>query len=430
DSDRFLFIKGRKKDIIVTSAGLNIYPEDIELALNHIAGVREASVVEWKGTIHAVLLLEPDVDPRRIVQQANQELEPSQHIQGFTVWPYEDFPRTTTLKPKKRELLDYLRCAEVGEELPSPPVGRMTRLHRLIARVSPEGARAIRPDATLGLDLKLGSIDRLELVSLIEQELGVTLPDELVTAETTVERLESMIAEHPVQVRRLSFPRWSVSPTAEAVRDLAQRLLLFPLLRSLMRLSVEGMGNLNLVSGPVIFASNHQSYLDAPAIVMALPGAWRRTMAVAAWSEYFEASDKPWPTRIVRRLLYYIAVALVNIFPLPRERVFRESIKYAGELIDRGRSILIFPEGHRTTTGKMLPFREGIGLFVSVLRVPVIPVGILGLFAIYSPSKVLPTSGDVRVRFGEPLYFRDESYLEITRRIESAVKDLSKGNRS
>ncbi len=143
DPDAFLFIKGRKKDIIVTSAGLNIYPEDIEAVLNHIKGVKESSVLEWKGTVHAVLLLEPQADARQIIEQANRELDPSQHIQGFTVWPYEDFPRTTTLKAKKRDLLDFLRRTEAGEQLPSPPLGRMTRLRQLIARISPAGPAGI-----------------------------------------------------------------------------------------------------------------------------------------------------------------------------------------------------------------------------------------------------------------------------------------------
>ncbi len=428
DSEGFLFIKGRKKDVIVTSAGLNIYPEDIEGVLNHLPGVREASVIEWRGTVHAVLLLDRAADPRSVVEQANRELDPSQQIQGFTVWPFEDFPRTPTLKARKRDLLDFLRRQEAGKEFPPPPIGRMTRLHQLIARVSPVGPTAIRPEATLGLDLKLGSIDRLELVSLIEQELGIDLPDELVTAETTVAQLDRALAERPRRVKRLSFPVWSLNPLTATVRELAQQLLLFPLLGLLLHTTVDGIGNLKLVSGPVIFASNHQSYLDAPAILMSMPRVWRHRLAVAAWLEYFEASGKPWPERALRRFLYYLAIVLTNIFPLPQQRLFRESIKYTGRLVDHNWSILIFPEGQRTTTGEMLPFREGIGLLASLLQVPVIPVGLTGLYAIYGPSKILPTAGNVRVRFGKPLHFRDESYIEITKRIESAVKDLVEGS--
>lgn len=426
DSDGFLFVKGRKKDVIVTAAGLNIYPEDIEAVLNRIAGVRESSVVEWKGTVHAVILLESGAEARRIVEQANRKLDPSQQIQGYTVWPFEDFPRTTTLKVRKRDLLDFLRRAEAKEQLPPAPPGPTTRLYQIIGRISPQGPGALRPDATLGLDLKLGSIDRLELISLIEQELGVDLPEEFITPETTVAQVERMIEERPGPAHRLSFPRWAVSPLTTTFRDLAQRLLLLPLLRLLLRVSIEGLENLNMIDGPVIFAPNHQSYLDAPAIAMALPRSWRLKLAVAAWAEYFEAADVEWPILILRRIEYYVAVLLLNIFPLPQRRVFRDSIKYAGELVDRGWSILIFPEGQRTTTGQMLPFKEGIGLLVSALRVPVIPVGITGLYAIYGPSKVLPSAGDVWVTFGEPLYFRDESYIEITRRVKSAVRGLVK----
>jgi len=109
DSDGYLYIRGRKKEMIVTSSGVNVYPEDVERVLNQLPGVRDSAAVEWKGKVHAVLLLDPGVDPRLIVRQANLRLDPSQRIQGHTVWPYPDFPRTATMKVRKASVLDYLR---------------------------------------------------------------------------------------------------------------------------------------------------------------------------------------------------------------------------------------------------------------------------------------------------------------------------------
>ncbi len=158
---------------------------------------------------------------------------------------------------------------------------------------------------------------------------------------------------------------------------------------------------------------------------MALPDRWRDRTVAAAWAEYFEGAGLPPLPRAVRRLQYYLAAALIGILPLPQTRVFRPSLREAGELMDTGWNVLVFPEGARTRTGEMARFKEGVGIMASWLGVPVVPVRVDGLFPILPPGGVLPRPGPASVQFGRPLVFpRHTSYLEITRRVEDAVRGL------
>lgn len=111
DPDGHLYIKGRKKEVIVTSGGINVYPEDVEGVLARVAGVKDSGVVQWQEEVHAVLLLEEGVDPRQVVREANRHLDSSQKILGYTVWAEPDLPRTASLKVRRASLLEYLQQA-------------------------------------------------------------------------------------------------------------------------------------------------------------------------------------------------------------------------------------------------------------------------------------------------------------------------------
>ena len=105
------------------------------------------------------------------------------------------------------------------------------------------------------------------------------------------------------------------------------------------------------------------------------------------------------------RAKWTLGVALLNLFPLPREAGFRKSFAYAGEAVDRGYSVLVFPEGHHTTTGKLLPFRAGIGLLANNLRIPIIPMRIDGLFEIKRAGKKFAPPRKIHIRIGSSVKF-------------------------
>jgi long-chain acyl-CoA synthetase len=162
----------------------------------------------------------------------------------------------------------------------------------------------------------------------------------------------------------------------------------------------------------------------------ALPARLRHYLATAAGGEALEALRTPPPergifTRAYDRLQWTLGVALLNLFPLPREAAFLKSFGYAGECVDRGYSVLVFPEGHHTTDGKLRPFRAGVGLLATRLGIPVVPMRIDGLFELKRAGKKVALPGKIRVRIGIPVKFDTTADPQsIARELQSRVANL------
>jgi long-chain acyl-CoA synthetase len=178
-----------------------------------------------------------------------------------------------------------------------------------------------------------------------------------------------------------------------------------------------------------VFASNHQSHFDVPVILMALPDPWRARIAPAALKEFFKAHFFPEgvPARqvLTNRLNYYLSAFFFNIFPLPqREAGARQTLRYIGEVAGDGYSVLIFPEGVRSESGDLRPFKPGIGMIGSRLGLPIIPVRIDGADRVLHTSWKWPKPGPVSVTFGAPIRLSGDNYADLARQVEQAVRDL------
>jgi long-chain acyl-CoA synthetase len=177
---------------------------------------------------------------------------------------------------------------------------------------------------------------------------------------------------------------------------------------------IVGRENLRGVRGPLLVISNHVSDLDVGFIQTALPLGIRYRLATATGGEALEAlrspaADRPWHGRIYDRMQWILGVALLNLFPLPRQSGFRKSFAYAGEAVDRGYSVLVFPEGKHTEDGKLCPFRAGVGLLANNLRLPVLPMRIDGLYELKKAGRRLAAPWRIQVRIGKPVQFPAES---------------------
>jgi long-chain acyl-CoA synthetase len=174
---------------------------------------------------------------------------------------------------------------------------------------------------------------------------------------------------------------------------------------------IQGRENLSDVTGPVLVISNHIDDVDVGFILTALPARFRHKLATAAGGEALEALRRSPASRnallsIFDRVEWFLGVSLLNVFPLPREAGFRDSFAFAGESVDRGYSILIFPEGHHTTDGNLRPFRSGIGLLVNNLGIPVVPMRIDGLFEVKKAGKRMARPFQITVKIGTPIRFQ------------------------
>jgi len=170
--------------------------------------------------------------------------------------------------------------------------------------------------------------------------------------------------------------------------------------------------------------------VDGGFILTALPARLRHRLATATGGEALEALRMPAPGRgffgrVYDRVQWMLGVSLLNLFPLPREAGFRRSFAYAGEAVDRGYSILVFPEGRHTTDGKLNPFRAGIGLLAANLGIPVLPMRIDGLFEVKHAGRRFAAPWKISVRIGQPVKFPPGTDPgEIAAELQRAVERL------
>ncbi|OGU00220.1 MAG: AMP-binding protein [Geobacteraceae bacterium GWC2_48_7] len=423
--DGWVTIKGREKEMIVTAAGINVYPDDIEAVLNRLDGVRESCVIglEKQGgeEVHAVLLLDERVkNPGDIVAKANRSLDALQQINGFTVWPEDDFPKTTTMKIKKFEVKEKIKTGESGKSGPEST----DRLINLIARITGNDATDVHEESLLARDLGLTSIARVELVNYLEQEYRMDIDESRIGTETRVRDLREMIAKREKFYYEGHFRLWTNSSLVKAVRKIGDILILHPFVRHFAKPEVFGLEHLEKLEGPLFFVSNHLSYFDQPTIMLSLPPKFRYHTASAAWAEFFFDSSKPLFERIWKRIAYEAGTLLLNLFPLPQQQGFGSAMKFMGKLADNGINILIFPEGQHSRSGKLLPFQMGLGVMVRELEVPVVPLKIIGTEKVLPHDAKWPKSGKVTVTFGKPLYFKNDEPGEIVKRAREAVEAL------
>ncbi len=430
DADGRLSILGRKKEMIVSPDGLNVYPEDVERALQAIAGVREAAVVaERNGSreiVHAVLILDEGFDAEAIVSEANSKLESHQRVRGWSMWPGAALPRTSgTSKLKRGEVAAWVAGSTAASA--QNPASADTSVEEVIRKYA--GGRAITGASSLD-DLGLSSLDRIQLLMELERKTGAPVDEASFANARTVDDLVHLKAATPGAAEDpFDFPEWNRAAVARAVRRIAVPGLIIPLTRAFAWLDVSGLENLRDLDAPVIFASNHQSFFDGPAILSALPPKWRYRLAPAVMKEFFDAHYHPKRHTAGERfrdgLAYFLASLVFNVFPLPqRESGTREALRYAGGLVSDGYSILIFPEGKRTDAGEILSFRPGVGMLAARLGVPVVPVRLTGLERVLHRDARFPSPGRARVQFGAPLRVTGDDAEAIAKQIEDAVRAL------
>ncbi len=428
DEEGFLHVKGRKKDMIVLPSGQNVFPDDIQAILTKHPEVKDAAVVGLEQgasvEVHAALLLEESEDPNGAAQEAvawaNGQLAEQQRIRGFTAWPDEDFPRTHTLKVKKQIVIDTI----LGKVEAEAPLGAASSgggtgggprgLTHIIAEVSWRGVDEIEEGASLGDDLDLDSLGRVELLSAVETELGVYMDESQLSPETTVAELRALVEEGAANPPVLSFPSWGMRWWCRMARGFLQRSVIFPATWLVYGLRIEGRENLRGIEGPVLFASNHHLGLDNPLIIKSIPPGWRRRMAIAGAAELWR--NPVWWT---------LNPLLGNAFPLAREGAVRPSLENMGRIMDTGWSVLIYPEGELTVGGPIKPFMPGTGLVAVEGRIPVVPLR-LRIDRMGSPPRFpILRRGRVEVRLGEPLVFpAGTDYMKATAAIEEAVRGL------
>jgi long-chain acyl-CoA synthetase len=428
-----LYFKGRKKEVIVTPAGLNIYPEDLEAALRRQPEVKDCVVVgiERGGNAEpcAVVIVRNHARAQEVVERANQSLAEFQRMRMWLEWPEEDFPRTSTQKPRRSVIAEFAKREILQPEKKEEDAGENPVLE-LIARITGRRAAEARRDSDLSSDLGLSSLDRVELISALEDRYQVDLSETRFSAARTVRDVETMLSGEARPRAGYHYPGWVLRWPVTWVRWLAQYLLMMPAVMVLGWPRIEGRETLRGVSGPLLVVCNHIDDVDVGFVQTALPARLRNHIATATGGEALEklrspAAGRSFLATIYDRMRWVLGVSLLNLFPLPREAGFRQSFAYAGQAVDGGYSVLVFPEGRHTVDGKMNPFRAGIGLLAKNLDIPVLPMRIVGLFEVKQSGRRFARPWKIGVRIGRPMRFAvDRDPAEIAQELQSAVAAL------
>ncbi|MDQ2840336.1 MAG: AMP-binding protein [Acidobacteriota bacterium] len=410
DSQGNLHFRGRKKDVIVSSAGLNIHPEDLESALAHQPEVRVCAVVETDTGNGpeplAVIVSNHSADPAIAVAHANEELAEFQQIRRWLKWPEPDLPRTSTGKVLRREIARRVANGEVA---------------------------ARRSDGVEAHDLDLDSLGRVQLQAKLEQQYGITLDDSAFQKVKTEEDVQQIIGRTTTALgseKQSSdahrYWRWPWNPIQQAIRSAFLTAIAMPVVRFLGSPAVESEVT-EWPASPMLIVANHITSYDAAFILFALPRRVRNRVAIAMSGEMLldyrrGRNQGSWFLNVLAPFAYFLITALFNVFPLPQQSGFRRSFRHAGEALDRGYNVLVFPEGRRSDDGTPQRFKSGAGLLWKELGTSTLPVHLSGLGELKTRGGSWFRSGKILITVHEILRLEaDQSPEELAEELQNSV---------
>lgn len=455
DAEGILRITGRKKDIIVTSAGKNVYPEEIEGVVLGTGKFLEACVLGLNdGSGHEKICLVLVPDKAKFLGQSKEETaksasalaqEATRALSDYK-WPqkvevlFEELPKTVTRKIKKHEVRKILeaRAESGGGEKEACTAGASLNLEDELESTVADGISAITKidpakiclADSLTKDLGLDSLTFVELVSVVEKRFSTQIEGVDFATIFTVEDLLKVLAAATASRRKKKFfnkvffvdfdPKANQRAFFRVPRRFGN-IILRVLLLFRYGLTVKGLKNLG-GKGPFLFTPNHASHFDTLAIVSAIPPELlHRTFAVAAKDYFFNKSFKALFSRV-----------FINAIPFDRKGRVDESMRQCRDILSRGDNLTIFPEGTRSPDGKLQAFKPGVGqLLAGHPNARAVPVYIRGAFEIMPKGKGFPGPGRLEIIFGKPISFSSlkpeaESYKKIAERLREEVVALSK----
>jgi long-chain acyl-CoA synthetase len=406
----------------------------LEAALRKQPGVRDCVVIAQQRDgnaepLAALLLGVPNAETARIaIYDANRALAEYQKIRSWIIWPEPDFPRTPTGKPKIAAITARAAEASSAGRNDEPVALTMADMSGMFAKLG-----RINQSQDLERDLNLSSLDRVELMSALEQRYQVELNETTFAEAKTVADVQRLLRQPSVRRTEYAYPRWAQREPVRWLRLAVYYALVWPATQILGHPKIIGRENLKNVRGPVLVVSNHITRrADIGLVLVALPARFRHRLATAMSGETLQRMRRPPRDRVFARrwayqLGYRLVTALFNVFPLPQLSGFRESFRYTGESIDRGYSVLIFPEGevNNSENGEMAAFQSGIGVLAQNLRIPIVPMRLDGVWPMRQQGRRLAHIGEIVVRIGAPVTFLPGAAAnEIARSLESAVRSL------
>ena len=437
DEEGYLYLTGRSKDVIVSGAGKNIYPVELEALYRHSSLISEICVVGMSTdnmfeAAHAVIVPVCDDNRDRAevekaihqhIQECAQDLPTYQHIQTVHFWDTE-LPKTSDAVINRQRVKEILQeqLSQQTQVAPRPdPVkgsldvdGNEGALKLTMATDTASGveeviiselsrlarlpADQIHLNSNLGTELGLDSMARVELLLLLESRLQRSIPDELIAkiqtvgdVTETVKALQSEATPPPIDEEISAHIKQSESSHLSTTLAGLFRFSVWAIYRYYFSIKCSGLENLPREQ-PYIIAANHSSHLDTLAVMTVLGDEFKRLRVLAAKDYWFSTRFKSW-----------FSGELLKFVPFDRHANFLQGLRISQEVLKQNECLLIYPEGTRSVTGELQPFKPGLGLLAYESGSPIIPAYIDGTYHALPKGKNLPRKSRIQVIFGKPI---------------------------
>ena len=437
DEEGYLYLTGRSKDVIVSGAGKNIYPVELEALYRHSSLISEICVVGMSTdnmfeAAHAVIVPVCDDNRDRAevekaihqhIQECAQDLPTYQHIQTVHFWDTE-LPKTSDAVINRQRVKEILQeqLSQQTQVAPRPdPVkgsldvdGNEGALKLTMATDTASGveeviiselsrlarlpADQIHLNSNLGTELGLDSMARVELLLLLESRLQRSIPDELIAkiqtvgdVTETVKALQSEATPPPIDEEISAHIEQSESSHLSTTLAGLFRFSVWAIYRYYFSIKCSGLENLPREQ-PYIIAANHSSHLDTLAVMTVLGDEFKRLRVLAAKDYWFSTRFKSW-----------FSGELLKFVPFDRHANFLQGLRISQEVLKQDECLLIYPEGTRSVTGELQPFKPGLGLLAYESGSPIIPAYIDGTYHALPKGKNLPRKSRIQVIFGKPI---------------------------
>jgi len=460
DSAGNFYITGRKKDVIVLSSGKNIYPEEIEAHYEQSPNIKEVCVLGLQSApgepfserLHAVIV--PDFEALRRAKIVNvgdmlrfeieglsAKLPSTKRILSYEIWQ-SDLPRTTTRKIKRFEVEQRVKQGEGTQAAAASPrqltpeetewmqQPGVSKALSIIQAASKLNRDTPFPTDNLELDLGLDSMERVELLVSLDQQMGSNVPDsvasEIYTARDLVDAViahagavnqraaagwNEVIHEDPGEIERqtIDHDRPIIAPIIYMLLRLSQVML-----RDLFKLKVEGIENLP-PSGPFILSPNHQSYIDGPVLIACLP--WH-----IMHDTFYVGTSEVFGSQLMRSL-----ARRIPLIPIDPDSNLVPAMRAGAYGLRKKRVLVLFPEGERSIDGSPKTFKKGAAILAIHTQCPVVPVALEGFFEAWPRGEKFHGLSNLRVRILDPVYppplgpNPEAQYAAMTTEIRSRV---------
>lgn len=472
DEDGYLHLTGRSKDLIITSAGKNVYPDEVEHRYKDLPYTKELCVLAMPSTdglgdaVHAVVVVDPGSAPeldrsslQREIRLAAaviaESLPDHQRIAAMHFWE-EDLPKTSTLKAKRGAIKNILQDEvsasgmagdedEIGssstvtsrDEMQVEKIWGWEALRSILAGQSSKQAEAIRPSMNLLLDMGIDSIGKIDVIGQVEACFNMKVTNQQASTVARVADLIAIIGDRkPTSAARRDPSTWqrriTISDRTPALDGKLPSILrpvrwtlrggVGTFMHTYVRVRAVARENIPKTGG-FILAPNHSSHLDSPSVLTAVGGL--RRVWVAGAEDYFFSSA-------FRRFLFG---KVLDTIPFDRKSDGLAGLQRCAETLHHGDGLLLFPEGTRSISGRLGPFKVGTAVLAIERGVPIVPVHIHRAYDLFRKGQRVVRPGVVTVSFGKPIHPPEcdgvvdhyAAFCELTEQVRLAVVELGKG---